>query len=293
MENDANQPGNGVAPDDALERIKALEREAAALRAQLGAAPKPEEPAPEVKAVEPSSEEVKLGLMAKARLEAAALPKPSDEDIENAERLCQRFQLELKRGNKEFAGKYLEEAIGIAPGSSAVVECRADFAAFDRKNLEAAHLYRIAIVLDSTNKAADAKLADLVFRSQAKASSIVAEMGETTANAKIATVLTAMVPGLGQLVSGSIIPGAIILVLWMGCLIFIPSGLTSLVALVSGRGTVNVASLIPLGFSFILWLGAVLHMNSKSKHKVTWEGVMGAEAPKKGPVKPPVDLPYE
>ncbi len=292
MENDANQPGNGVAPNEALERLEALEREAAALRAQLGGTQVASELG-EPTEVGDTSAEAPIGLMAKARLDAGKLPKPSDQEIENAEKLCQRFQLELKRGNKEFASKYIEEANAIAPGSSAVVECRADFAAFDRKNLEAAHLYRIAVVLDSTNKAADAKLADLVFRSQAKASAIVTEMAETTANAKIATVLSAMVPGLGQLVSGAIVPGAIILTLWLGCLIFIPAGLTSFVALVTGKGDVNVAALIPLGFAFILWLGSVLHMNSKGKHRVTWEGVMGTEAPKKTPVKPPVDLPYE
>ncbi|MEQ1821235.1 MAG: hypothetical protein ABL949_01875 [Fimbriimonadaceae bacterium] len=309
MENDANQPGNSVSAEEALARLQALEQEAAALRAQISGptaeatavistpgeaetpAPAPaltSEPAPST-----SEQSAPLGLMAKARLEAKALPQPSEEALSKAEGLCQRFQLELKRGNKEFASKYLDEARAIAPGSSLVVECQADFAAFDRKNLEAAHLYRIAVVLDQRNKSADAKLADLVFRSQAKSAAIVAEMGETTANARIATLLSALVPGLGQIVTGSIIPGVVLMLAWLVCLVLGRGALQSITAIATQRGSVDIVSLIPLGIGFIIWLAAVLHMNGKAKHRVSWESVMNADAPKKGPVKPPVDLPFE
>jgi tetratricopeptide (TPR) repeat protein len=304
LENNAAQPGKPVDPNETLARLQQLEEEARRLREQLQATPasSPGDPDGEITAQigqaapsEPIAEPSPPVEVTSEDPEPALQPF-TEEQKEEADKLLQRYRLEKQRGNKDFALRYLTEAVELAPGYTYVLECQADEAEASRKIEEAKRLYKTAMAADPKNHSAEAKHADLVFRSQAAASTAVLQASEVTASARTATLLTAIVPGLGQLVTGQIIKGGVILALWIALLCFMPVSLPAFTALVSQRGSVQALPLMALLGSFVLWLGALIDMQSFAKSSAARAAFMGISEAKKERPLPPEEgrhLPFE
>lgn len=302
MENNAAEPGQPVDPNEALARLQQLEEETKRLREQLQASSAPAAPAstpvtapadaPESKPEVPSARQED----SKEKSEEELPPAPTDAQREEADKLLQRYRLEKQRGNKDFAERYLAEAVQLAPGYTYVVECQADEALSNRKSEEAKRLYRLARRIDPKNHSADGKLADLVFRSEAAPAAAMLKVQEVSASAKSAAIMTALLPGLGQLVTGQTVKGICIIILWVFLLIFSPAGIQSLTALATSRGEVQTGPLLALLATFFVYIGALVDMNAYSKSTAAREALLGLADKKKDRPKPPDEsdnLPFE
>ncbi len=299
MENNAAQPGQPVDPSEALARLQQLEEETKRLREQLQAASSPATPAATPVTVPTDVPEPKDEVPPDAQAdksEEELPPAPTDSQKEEADKLLQRYRLEKQRGNKDFAERYLTEAVQLAPGYTYVVECQADEALSNRKSEEAKRLYRLARKIDPKNHSADGKLADLVFRSEAAPAAAMLKVQEVSASAKSAAIMTALLPGLGQLVTGQTVKGICIILLWVFLLIFSPAGIQSLTALATSKGDVHTGPLLALGATFCVYIGALVDMSAYSKSTAAREALMGLADKKKDRPKPPDEsgnLPFE
>lgn len=272
---DENQPGQPETPEEKLRR---LEAEAEALRRDLEAAkPEEEPPAPE------------------AELEDPPLPAPAvavdEATLEKVEKLLQRYRLEASRGNREMAAPYLKEAQALGPGTSLVLEILGDDAVERRQLKEAVGYYARAKDALPKSVSAEKKHADLVFRTSALSAGMlgVSEF-ENVASAKGASVLSAILPGAGQMASGEIARGLGYLLVWAGSIVWAvltPNGFQGLIAMVSGKSEppLNALVFVPVFLAFVTWLASLIDMNSRAK-------LLSRNLEKGPPPKPPVDLPY-
>lgn len=293
MENNAAQPGKPVDPNDALARLQQLEEEAKRLREQLQREATPAAAQPSATAVPTTpAGATPAATPAAVSVPEVKPPQPTPAQREEADKLIQRYRLEKQRGNKEFAARYLAEAAQMAPGYTYVLECQGDEAAENRKHEEAKRLYKLAKSQDILNSSADAKLANLVFRAEAAPAAAHLKMNESTASAKSAGILTAFVPGLGQIVTGQTVKGIIILVCWVLLLFLVPSGVKSAGNLFGGRSGVDTVALLGLAASLFLYVIALVDMNAYSKSTAAREKFMGMAEKKERPV-PPANLPFE
>lgn len=292
MEDNAAQSGQPVDPQEALNRLKQLEEETRRLREQLQAAPAAS-PAPQPAPAEPVAAPVSAAPSAE---DEEKLPDPpSDQQKEEADKLIQRYRLEKQRGNKEFAGRYLAEAVALAPGYSLVVECQADEALDNRKTIEAKRLYKRAVALDPKNVSAETKFANLVFRADAAAASAALNISEVSANAKTASILSAIIPGAGQIVTGQYVKGGLILALWVTLIFFCPAGLRSIASLASGRGDVQAGPLMAVIAALFVYIGNLVDMSAYSKSLAAHRMMAGVPEKKERPAPPKEsdNLPFE
>lgn len=232
----------------------------------------------------------------------ADLPKPSQapavpNDIELAERLIRDAHIASMRGDKAKAKDLLDEAERAAPTAGAVLVALGD-AADERHNLkEALRLYTLAKEAEPNNVAIERKHAEAVFRqTQGFVFDPTARAGgpEAAASAKAATFMSALLPGLGQMVLGDTVKGAILmggyLLSWAIAILIGFSGLVVLLgasAKVPGTEIEAKASpvvLLPLAFAAIFYLIAVNDAAARAK--------TAARKPIIRPV-PPSDLPFE
>lgn len=292
MEDNAAQSGQPVDPQEALNRLKQLEEETRRLREQLQAAPTAT-PAPQPAPAEPVAASP---APAPATEEEEKLPDPpSDTQKEEADKLIQRYRLEKQRGNKEFAGRYLAEAVALAPGYSLVVECQADEALDNRKTIEAKRLYKRAVALDPKNVSAETKFANLVFRADAAAASAVMNIQEVSASAKSASILSAIIPGAGQIVTGQYVKGGVILGIMIFLVIFCPAGLRSIASLVSGKPDIQAGPLMAVIAALFVYIGNLVDMSAYSKSLAAQRMMAGVPEKKERPVPPKEsdNLPFE
>lgn len=280
MENDATESGRPLTPEEAAERLRALEQEAARLREALTSQAANEDvEAPQ----EPTSEP-------EPKTEEAAPKELTAEQIEKAEKLLQRYHLEFTRGNKEIASQILSEAAEIAPGSSVVLEVLGDDAMARRKNAEALEFYKRAKTADPKNASADRKHAELVFNTQARAATVASSEFEAVASSRSAAIFSVILPGLGHIVTGQIATGIGYLVVWLGCVIWtiaMPDGVRGLVSAITGSSNppFNAMVLVPILGGVITWLIALTTINAHAKTLAKRIGTSSSP-------KPPVDLPY-
>lgn len=262
------------------ERLRRLEEEAAALREALQAKPAevpvkdPDsaEPAPQVD--EPEDGE-----------------QPDQATLERIEKLLQRFRLESTRGNREIAVQFLDEAKGLGPRTSLVLEMMGDDALARGQNKEALTFYEKAKDALPKSLTAEKKHADLVFKMRAKSASLM--MGsefENVASAKGASVLSAIIPGAGHMVIGDFAKGLGYLAVWAGAIVWAvltENGIKGLVSMVSGKpdAKLNALVFVPIFIAFVTWLAAMIDLSTRAK-------MMHRRMDKLEPPKPPVDLPY-
>lgn len=282
MANDANEPGRPLTPDEAAERLRKLEEEAARLREALTApaastvsqevAPQQAEPVVEP---EPQPEVVQA---------------PTFEQLEKAEKLLQRYHLEKTRGNPEMASQILKEAQALAPNASIVLEVLGDDAASRRQQKDAIEFYKRAKEADPKNASAERKHAEMVFVAQARVATVASSEFESVASARSASLFSVILPGLGHIVIGRVATGIGFMAVWILCvigLIAIPDGIKGLASAVSGRSAppFNAMILLPLIGGFVTWLLALTTIGSEAKTMA--RRMKLTEGP-----KPPVDLPY-
>ncbi len=242
-----------------------------------------------------------LAAMFTAIPEVEVKPEPSDpsdagegsaasDDPETADRLIREAHLWSTRGDKAKAKALLEEAERAAPNSGAVLVALGD-AARERRNLkEAIRLYGLAKDREPGNIAFERKHADAVFEQArgmvfdpASASGV-----EAVASAKSAVLLSVMLPGVGQIVTGELGKGIFFLITVLGgwSIVVFGIGFKGLFAML-GMGPTKDANgvvLIPLVIAILCHLAAILDASAKSKTL----GKRRIDRP-----VPPSDLPFE
>ncbi len=267
-------------PEEIAERLRRLEEEAAALREALQAK-QTDAPAGEPQTAEPAP---------KAE-ESDDREPPDQETLEKIEKLLQRFRLESTRGNREIAVQFLEEAKGLGPRTSLVLEMLGDDALARGQNKDALTLYEQAKDALPKSLTAEKKHADLVFKMRAKSASLM--MGsefENVASAKGASVLSAIIPGAGHMVIGDFAKGLAYLAVWAGAIVWAvltDNGIKGVVSMVSGKpdAKLNAVVFVPIFIAFVTWLAAMIDLSTRAK-------MMHRRMDKLEPPKPPVDLPY-
>jgi len=299
LENDAAQSGQPVDPQDALARLQQLEEEAKRLRERLTAAnPSATREAAATGVGEDAARATPANPVAqeaasKEESPEAQLPRPTDAQKDEADKLIQRYRLEKQRGNKDFAKRYLSEAAELAPGYTYVLECQGDEAADSRRIEEAKKYYKLAKEADIRNSSAETKFANLVFRAQAAPAAAHLKVQEASTNTRNAGCLSAIVPGAGQFVLGQQGKGAVFFILYVACLFAVPTGIRSTTNLLSQNGKpVETWAILGLAGAFFIYIANIVDITSYAKSAAAREKFMGIETKKERP-KPPVDKPFE
>lgn len=274
---DPTESGRPLTPEEAAERLRRLEEEAAALRASMAEqVPIDTEPVEQEPEEEPEMES------------SEPPPQPTPDELAKAERLLQRYRLEHTRGNRDMAAQLLAEAYGIAPGASLVLEVMGDDAASRRQVKEAIDFYLRAKAADPKNVSVDRKHADFVFQTQARMATAGMSQFEAVASSRSAAIFSVILPGLGHIVTGQVAAGIGFVVAWVGFIVWVlimPDGIRGLMGLFGGSTPFNPLVLLPIFGAVLTWLTSLTTINAHSK---TLAKHMGASI---GP-KPPVDLPY-
>lgn len=241
-----------------------------------------------------------------ATLGAVASPTPETEpsegskpksDPELAERLIREAHVAKVQGNKARARELIEQAEQAAPDSPAVLETVADDLMERFQTKKAIELYKRAMALAPTNRALEEKHARAAFRlseaAMAESGFLSGDLNDSMASAKSGAILSAIIPGLGQIVGGDAGRGAAMLAAYVaGWVWFVltPNGLGGILGMLGLAGKnarapeFNVMVLVPLFLIVCVWLWSVTDMSSRAKRIV----------PKKldRPV-PPSNLPFE
>lgn len=202
------------------------------------------------------------------------LPAPPDpEALERAERLIREARLLKMRGNKPAAGKLLEEALEIAPGSATILEAVADDLIERRQTRAAMDIYKRAMRLDPQNASVERKYAECVLGT-AKSLDFPPPGGDgiDAASGKIALLLSIIVPGLGQIVTGATGLGGGLLAGWLigwGLAWLIPGGMQGVLGLFGVRGQGPTAEfngivLLPLLLAAICHIWAIFDAAGKA-----------------------------
>ncbi len=212
-------------------------------------------------------------------------------DADKLESLFRHLQVAKRRGDQKEQARLLEELQQAAPESPLVREAIADDLV-DRGQTQAAlEEYGKILTQQPDNIAVQKKHADLVFRSQvgsADFSSTLSEF-EVAASGKTASVLSSLLPGLGQITLGEVVKGGVLMGLyllgWIG-LFLVPNGLSGLLGLVgfARPGPFNGLVFLPLLLIAGAYMVSLFDISATAK-RFTRKPV---ERP-----KPPVDKDFE
>jgi tetratricopeptide (TPR) repeat protein len=219
-----------------------------------------------------------------------SLPEPaSPEQLEQSERLLRQAHVCKMRGDLNGAQNLIEQAVEVAPGSSAVHEALGDILADRRRLGQARDAYRLATRLDPKNVSAERKYAEAILGlNPVEASALGISASETYASGKAAVVLNIFAPGVGQMVTGRVSRGLLMLSAYAVSVlltILVPNGLRGLVSLLGGEGPpFNGFVLVPMAFAAFFYLWA-LYDAAGNADRV-------APRARQRPA-PPSDLPFE
>lgn len=203
------------------------------------------------------------------------------------ESLERRLVIARRQGDYSALESLLAEARELAPGSAKVLEWEGDdFAARGRIG-DAVKAYRGAHELAPDDADIERKFAEAVIATTPGLDAPLSQV-ESFANAKKAAVLSALVPGLGQLVMGQRETGLAMLSLWLlaivGCLA-VPNGVSGLLSLMTpSPQEINVLVLLPMALGFAVWLWAINEASARAKR----HDPKHIQRP-----EPPVDKPFE
>lgn len=202
---------------------------------------------------------------------------PSPEELDKAERLIREARLLKMRGNKTAAGKLIEEALEVAPGAPIILEAVADDLIERRQIRAAMQIYKRALQIEPTNASIERKYAECVLGS-AQSFDFSGARSDTidAASGKIALLLSVIVPGLGQIVTGATSLGVGLMAGWLagwGIAWLIPGGMQGVLGLFGVRGSgptpeFNGAVLFPLMIAAVCHLWAIFDAAGKAgKHE--------------------------
>lgn len=191
------------------------------------------------------------------------LRAPTPQEQEEAERLIREGVIARRRGDLATATARFEAAVKVAPGSPDVVVVLAEDWIERRQWRKAKELLEAGLQVSPDHRRLGELHAEAVYALLSGDFDFTRPIAdvESVANTKAATLLSALIPGLGQLVNGRTQIGAIMLAGWLICgilLFLIPNGASGLLALVTGsRGGTqfNGLALLPLfgSIGFLLW----------------------------------------
>lgn len=218
---------------------------------------------------------------------------PTPEQIAEAENLLRQAHLAKVRGQTSVARKLMEEAAQVAPGSAPVLEALGDEEMSHRAYSKAVKCYEAAMEADPGNVAIERKHGDAVFL-VAQASAMfdlsASTYADSMASPKVAVILSLCIPGLGQMVTGRLTTGIVMLAgVVLGWLVafLIPQGMAGFAGLFGTRSSVsefNGVVLLPLAVAIVFHFWSVIDAAGrvdKGRHQ------------KIDRPKPPVDKPFE
>lgn len=228
---------------------------------------------------------------------------PSEEEAAEAERLIVMARLEKGRGNRQASTDLLKQATAIAPGSATVVEALGDDLLDRKRYKEAKEAYAQAHAIEPSNVGIERKLANAALAS-ATGMSIEDQlrMGmdgpllspeESLASAKVATLLSFLLPGSGQIVMGrnvtgiSIMAGWVLMIVWIVVLRDELQGLLGMMGLSGADGPRRpngLTVMLPIAIAAMLHLTSIFLAGSAAKAST------GRRIDR--PI-PPVDKPFE
>lgn len=208
--------------------------------------------------------------------EPTAEPRPAEltpEQKEKLDILARDAAIARRRGDRDTLNKVLEEAKELAPDSPLVLEFVGDELLGRKKYKEAAEVFRKAHELDPLNKGLEIKHADAAYAvAMGELPMELRSDFENVASAKSAAILSALVPGLGQIVSGQRNLGIGLFTGWALGWIFtlmIPNGLKGLLHLMGlGRDKVDFNPLVLLTLFFAALFHFWSYLDAASKSKV-------------------------
>lgn len=216
-------------------------------------------------------------------------------DIERAENLIRQARLARQRGQKDIARKLLEEAIELAPEAPTILEAKGD-ECMERFQYKAAlELYEKAKNADPSNVALERKFGETVLKIAEAADPLAfaSRADESVAGGKVAVILSVIIPGLGQFVTGKQTPGLGMfggwIVGWFLALL-IPNGMSGVMGLfgvkTSGGQVANFNGivLIPLAIAGFCHLWATLDAGQRASQ---------LQRKRVDRPAPPVDKPFE
>ncbi len=251
MEDDATGPGPEIGPaqndQEIQQRLQKLEAEAQRLREQMSsgqAAPEQISPGQPEKPVE--------------------LPPPTRAQLDQADRLIQQARLAKTRGQTGQMANFLKQAEQAAPNAPTVLEFIGDQFLEQKRYRDAQAVYKRAFDLDPKNVGLERKWAQSIAAVAPMGDPMMMSEYESMASGKIASILSAFLPGLGQVVLGEFAKGAAIFGVWAGMILWlylIPSGLKGIVALFSQRASqeepFHAIVLVPMFIMFIVWISSI------------------------------------
>jgi len=221
---------------------------------------------------------------------------PSTAAMQQAERLIREARVEKMRGSAQKALEMVKSAAEIAPGSAIVQEALGDDLAERSRLGEARRAYRLAVRLDPSNVGVERKYAAIVATAgglgslddqmrAALSDSFLPDASDSLASGPVAIMFSAIVPGLGQLVTGRKALGIGLLSVWMVCVVWLSVMHDDVPRLfINGGQGANRLVIAPAVIMMITWLTAVGSMatgvRSKSKR--------GVDRP-----LPPVDMKFD
>lgn len=222
-------------------------------------------------------------------------PTPTPAQQAQADNLVRQAKVAKMRGQTQLAGDLLVKASEAAPGAVSVLEALGDDMMERGQAKASLEAYGKALLMSPGNPGIERKYADAIVRSQGNINvEEMLRMSESpfatsdAASVRTAMILSAILPGLGQVVIGQQAKGAAMIAGWLSMLaLAFYLGLGKLIRTIMGQGS----DFNPVVFGPLL-VAVVIHISA-----VAAFGMGKSERPlKKAPPdrpRPPVDLPFE
>ncbi len=181
---------------------------------------------------EPGSEPTPLEAQAEAE-QPKELARSTPEQVERAEALIRQMNVAKVRGQTAIADKLLQEAVETAPNCAVVQESLGDDFVARHQFRKAKEAYALAHKFDPENIGIENKFGEMVLKVDLMIDpfTLAAADSGTMASGRVAVVLSAMIPGLGQAVTGKWGKGIGFFVAWLtgiGIVVLLPGGFTSM-----------------------------------------------------------------
>lgn len=309
MEDDAAEPGPPLNAEEELkQRLERLEREAAELREALkgNQQPTPEEPKPPQEQTQyyfppagsgaaPQDQAEPTATPAPVSAEEEVLVPPTQAQIDAAENYLRQARLAKTRGQGQQAMTFLQQAESVAPNAPTVLEFIGDELAEKGHFRNARETYAKALKLESKNVRIENKYGLMVLKSSSFGTMADPLGGtEIVAGAKSAFMMSVFIPGLGQIVLGDYIKGAVYAGVWIACLIWIIVMRDSVSGLISSifghrigeKPHYSNAIFFPLIVGVLVYVTSLFDAGAKVKHH---EGRITLPTRP----EPPANLPFE
>jgi len=234
-------------------------------------------------------------------IEFEKIPLPSAAQSEAAEKLVKQSMLEKRRGNAIGATDLLKKAVDAAPGSAVVLEALGDDLLERKLTKQARETFKRALQLDPKNVGLERKFAQTVLQSTMTMSvedqlrygisdSMFLTANDNVAGLKAAKILSAIFPGLGQIVIGRTVKGAVLLgvdIICIGLIAIWHKDFEALMRFAFGKGSSPTGTIfIPILGIAITWVVSMMDLSGGS-------GGSGSRQSKVERPKPPVDLPFD